>query len=96
MREQLDSLLERSSQFNVELQIMPLHQPEHAGFDGPLRFLESPDNKWSGYAEGQRGGMLITNPREVSIMLQRYAKLRSQALNSEDSRSLLKRLRGAL
>ncbi|KQW03257.1 helix-turn-helix transcriptional regulator [Streptomyces sp. Root369] len=95
MREQLDSLLERSSQFNVELQIMPRYQPEHAGFDGPLRLLESQDNKWFGYAEGQRGGMLITDPKEVSIMLQRYAKLRSQAFTSEDSRSLLKQLRGA-
>ncbi|WP_069770006.1 helix-turn-helix transcriptional regulator [Streptomyces sp. LUP30] len=96
MRELLDSLLERSSQFNVELQIMPRYQPDHAGFDGPLMLLESPDNEWFGYAEGQRGGMLISNPKEVSIMLQRYAKLRSQALTSEDSRSLLKQLRGAL
>ncbi|MFD9719920.1 helix-turn-helix domain-containing protein [Streptomyces sp. NPDC059076] len=95
-RELLESLLERSSQFNVELQIMPRHQPDHAGFDGPLMLLESPDNKWSGYAEGQRGGMLISDPKEVSIMLQRYARLRSQALTPEDSRSLLKQLRGAL
>ncbi|WP_344259018.1 helix-turn-helix transcriptional regulator [Streptomyces sodiiphilus] len=95
-RELLDHLLERSSQFNVELQIMPRLQPDHAGFDGPLMLLESPDHKWFGYAEGQRGGMLITHPKEVSIMLQRYARLRSQALNSEDSRSLLRQLRGAL
>jgi transcriptional regulator with XRE-family HTH domain len=96
MRQLLDSLLERSSQFNVELQIMPRYQPDHAGFDGPLMLLEAPDNKWFGYAEGQRGGMLISDPKEVSIMLQRYARLRSQALTSEDSRSLLKQLRGAL
>ncbi|MEV6163285.1 helix-turn-helix transcriptional regulator [Streptomyces sp. NPDC052052] len=96
MRELIDSLLERSLKFNVELQIMPRHQPDHAGFDGPLRLLEAQDNKWFGYAEGQRGGMLILDPKEVSIMFQRYARLRSQALNSEDSRSLLKRLRGAL
>ncbi|MFB7298920.1 helix-turn-helix domain-containing protein [Streptomyces rubiginosohelvolus] len=95
-RELLDSLLERSLQYNVELQIMPSYQPDHAGFDGPLMLLESPDNKWFGYAEGQRGGMLISDPKEVSIMLQRYARLRSQALTSEDSRSLLKRMRGAL
>ncbi|MFF3716182.1 helix-turn-helix domain-containing protein [Streptomyces prasinus] len=95
-QELLDSLLERSLQFNVELQVMPRHQPDHAGFDGPLMLLESPDNKWFGYAEGQRGGMLISDPKEVSIMLQRYARLRSQALTSEDSRSLLKQLRGAL
>ncbi|MCX4716528.1 helix-turn-helix domain-containing protein [Streptomyces virginiae] len=96
MRELLDSLLERSLRFNVKLQIMPRYQPDHAGFDGPLRLLETQDNKWFGYAEGQRGGMLIADPKEVSIMLQRYAKLRSQALTSEDSRSLLKQLRGAL
>ncbi|MEU7382115.1 helix-turn-helix transcriptional regulator [Streptomyces sp. NPDC042207] len=95
MRELLDSLLERSLQFNVELQIMPRYQPDHAGFDGSLMLLESPDNKWFGYAEGQRGGMLIADPKEVSITLQRYARLRSQALTSEDSKSLLKQLRGA-
>ncbi|MFI8950245.1 helix-turn-helix domain-containing protein [Streptomyces sp. NPDC053750] len=95
-RELLDSLLARSLRFNVELQIMPRHQPDHAGFDGTLMLLEAPDNKWFGYAEGQRGGMLISDPKEVSIMLQRYARLRSQALTSEDSRGLLKQLRGAL
>ncbi|WP_327191827.1 helix-turn-helix transcriptional regulator [Streptomyces xinghaiensis] len=95
-RELLDHLLERSSRFNVELQIMPRCQPDHAGFDGPLMLLEAQDNKWFGYAEGQRGGVLISDRKEVSIMLQRYAKLRSQALTSEDSRGLLTRLRGAL
>lgn len=95
-RELLDNLLDRSQQFNVELQIMPVHQPDHAGFDGPLMLLESPDNRWFGYAEGQRGGMLISDPKEVSITLQRYARLRSQALTSEDSRRLLKQMRGAL
>jgi transcriptional regulator with XRE-family HTH domain len=95
-RELLGHLLERSLQFNVELQVMPRFQPNHAGFDGPLMLLEAHDNRWFGYAEGQRGGMLISNPKEVSITLQRYAKLRSQALNAEESRSLLKQLRGAL
>ncbi|MEV5655357.1 helix-turn-helix transcriptional regulator [Streptomyces sp. NPDC052291] len=94
-QELLDNLLDRSQQFNVELQIMPLHQPDHSGFDGPLMLLESPDNKWFGYAEGQRGGTLISDPKEVSITLQRYARLRSQALTSEDSRRLLKQMRGA-
>ncbi|MET9294324.1 helix-turn-helix transcriptional regulator [Streptomyces sp. NPDC003077] len=95
-RELLDHLLEQSSQFNVELQIMPRYQPDHAGFDGPLMLLESPDNKWFGYAEGQRSGILISDPKAASIMLQRYARLRSQALTPADSRSLLKQLRGAL
>ncbi|MEU3219441.1 DUF5753 domain-containing protein [Streptomyces sp. NPDC006971] len=96
MREMLDHLLECSSQFNVELQIMPRYQPDHAGFDGPLMLLERQDHKWCGYAEGQRSGFLITDPKEVSITLQRYAKLRSQAPTPEDSRSLLRQVRGAL
>ncbi|WP_405739080.1 helix-turn-helix transcriptional regulator [Streptomyces sp. NBC_01525] len=95
-RELIDHLLERAGQFNVELQIMPLRQPDHAGFDGPLRLLETPENKWLAYAEGQRGGLLISDSKEVSIMLQRYARLRSQALTPEDSKGLLKRMRGAL
>ncbi|MFC0499650.1 Scr1 family TA system antitoxin-like transcriptional regulator [Streptomyces mutabilis] len=92
----IDNLLAQADQFNVELQIMPLRQVDHAGFDGPLQVLETPENRWFGYAEGQRGGLLISDSKEVSIMLQRYAKLRSQALNPEDSKGLLKRMRGSL
>ncbi|MGP2438623.1 helix-turn-helix domain-containing protein [Streptomyces sp. JW3] len=95
-RELISHLLERASQFNVELQLMPLRQPDHAGFDGPMRLLETQENRWLGYSEGQRGGMLIADRKEVSIMLQRYAKMRSQALTPEDSRSLLRRMQGAL
>lgn len=95
-RELIDHLLERAGQFNAELQIMPLLQPDHAGFDGPLQVLETSANRWYGYAEGQRGGLLVTDLKEVSIMLQRYARLRSQALTPEDSKGLLKRMRGAL
>ncbi|MFC9467435.1 helix-turn-helix domain-containing protein [Streptomyces coelicoflavus] len=92
----IDNLLARADQFNVELQIMPLRQVDHAGFDGPLQVLETSENRWFGYAEGQRGGLLISDSKEVSIMLQRYARLRSQALNPEDSKGLLKRMRGSL
>ncbi|MEU5742602.1 helix-turn-helix transcriptional regulator [Streptomyces tendae] len=95
-RHLIDNLLARANQFNVELQVMPLRQVDHAGFDGPLQVLETAENRWFGYAEGQRGGLLISDSKEVSIMLQRYARLRSQALNPEDSKGLLKRMRGSL
>lgn len=29
-----------------------LRQPDHAGFDGPLMMLETPEHRWFGYAEG--------------------------------------------
>ncbi|RSN52848.1 transcriptional regulator [Streptomyces sp. WAC 04229] len=87
-------LVERN--WNVEVQVMPLRQPAHAGMDGPLQLLETPENEWFAYSEGQENGRLITTRKEISILQQRYAKLRSQALTPADSLSLLKRRRGAL
>ncbi|MFE2591677.1 Scr1 family TA system antitoxin-like transcriptional regulator [Streptomyces anthocyanicus] len=82
--------------WNVEVQVMPLRQPTHAGLDGPVRLAETPEHKWFGYSEGQENGRLIADAKEISILQQRYAKLRSQALTPADSLGLLKRMRGAL
>lgn len=96
-RELLDHLLDVTNRhWNVEVQIMPLRQPVHAGLDGPLQLLETPENKWFAYSEGQENGRLISDPKAISLLHQRYAKLRSQALTPEDSRSLLERMQGAL
>ncbi|MHC0433484.1 helix-turn-helix domain-containing protein [Streptomyces sp. O3] len=96
-RQLFDHLLDVAERhWNVELQLMPLRQPAHAGLDGPLRLAEAPDNRWFGYSEGQENGRLITGRKEISVLHQRYAKLRSQALTPEDSVGLLKRMRGAL
>ncbi|WP_406730832.1 Scr1 family TA system antitoxin-like transcriptional regulator [Streptomyces sp. NBC_01794] len=96
MRDLLDHVLDCVALRNVEIQIMPANQQHHAGLDGPMQLLETPDNRWLGYAEGQKSGQLIADPKHVSVLLQRYAKLRSQALNPADSVSLLERMRGAL
>ncbi|MBQ0825754.1 helix-turn-helix domain-containing protein [Streptomyces tagetis] len=96
-RDLLDHLLGLLDRhWNVEVQVMPLRQPVHAGLDGPLQLLETPENQWFAYSEGQENGRLLTGRKEISILHQRYAKLRSQALTPEDTRSLLERMRGAL
>lgn len=96
-RELLDHLLAVSERhWNVVFQIMPLRCVSHAGVDGPLQLLETRQNRWYGYSEGQKNGRLIGDLREISELQQRYAKLRSQALTPDDSRGLLERMRGAL
>ncbi|MEV0260038.1 helix-turn-helix transcriptional regulator [Streptomyces sp. NPDC050617] len=96
-RELFDHLLDVTERhWNVEFQLMPLRQPTHAGLDGPMQLLETPDHRWFGYSEGQESGQFISTPKAISRLQQRYAKMRSQALTPEDSRSLLKRMRGAL
>ncbi|MEV6307620.1 helix-turn-helix transcriptional regulator [Streptomyces sp. NPDC051840] len=92
----IDHLLATADLRNVELQVMPLRQPAHAGLDGSLYLAETPDHQWVGYTEGHDTSTLITQGHQVSSMLQRYGRMRSQALSPEASVSLLEQLRGAL
>lgn len=80
----------------ITLQIMPLGRQTHAGLNGPFILLETPDHQHLAYTETQRGSQLITDPNEVSILAQKYAMLRTQALNPEETKGLLDRLLGEL
>ncbi|MFF5016401.1 Scr1 family TA system antitoxin-like transcriptional regulator [Streptomyces sp. NPDC001165] len=96
MREQIEYILEATEPRNVEFQVMPMSRGFHAGLNGPVQLLETPENEWLAYSEGQENGQFIVKPNTISVLHMRYAKLRSQALTPEDSRSLLERMRGAL
>ncbi|MFI1334969.1 Scr1 family TA system antitoxin-like transcriptional regulator [Streptomyces sp. NPDC020845] len=91
-----DHVLELSAPRNVFLQVVPLEAEVHACLDGPLQLLETPEGRRLAYSEGQQNGRLIAGQKEVSLLHQRYDTLRSQALNPNDSRGLLERLRGEL
>ncbi|MDT9689818.1 helix-turn-helix transcriptional regulator [Streptomyces sp. P9(2023)] len=95
-RSMLDLVLELSTPRNVTLQVVPMEAEFHGCLDGPVRLLETPDRRRLGYSEGQQNGRLISDPKEVSLLHQRYDTLRSQALNPKESRGLLERLRGEL
>jgi transcriptional regulator with XRE-family HTH domain len=95
-RELIDHLREIAELRNIEFQIMPTTQGAHAGLAGPMQLLETPENRWLAYNEGQRGGQFISDPKEISVLHRRYARMRSQALSLEDSLSLLQRMRGNL
>ncbi|AUH44847.1 helix-turn-helix domain-containing protein [Streptomyces sp. CMB-StM0423] len=92
----IDHLLEIAGLPNVELQIMPQVRETHAGLAGPMQLLETPENRWYAYSEAQRGGLFISDLKEISVLQQRYARMCAQALTSEDSVSLLLQMRGAL
>ncbi|MBB1244662.1 helix-turn-helix transcriptional regulator [Streptomyces durbertensis] len=78
----------------ISLQILPFGRESHAGLNGPFVVLETPDHEHIAYMETQRGSQLVSDPDEVSILAQKYAMLRTQALTPEESRSLLLRLLG--
>lgn len=95
-RQLIDHALEIAGLRNVEIQVMPLMQGAHAGLAGPMQLLETPENRWFAYNEGQRGGQFVSDPKEIRVLQRRYARMRSQALTLEDSVSLLQRMRGTL
>ncbi|MFF7186652.1 Scr1 family TA system antitoxin-like transcriptional regulator [Streptomyces sp. NPDC008222] len=94
--ELIGHMLEVTKARNVELQLLPMALGAHAGLAGPIQLLETPENEWFGYCEGQRSGQFVADPKAISVLHMRYAKLRSQALSPGESRSLLERMRGAL
>ncbi len=93
--ELIDHILDLADLRNIEIQVMPQVRESHAGMDGPMRLVETHENRWFGYSEGQESGQLISDPKVVSMLKMRYARMRSQALSPEDSLSLLRRMRGA-
>nr|WP_202510286.1 helix-turn-helix transcriptional regulator [Streptomyces sp. SID5643] len=92
----IDHVLGIAELRNVEIQVMPLMRESHAGLHGPLQLLETPENHWFSYLEGQQNGQLISDRKVVSVLQRRYARMRAQALSLSDSVSLLQRLRGDL
>ncbi len=94
MRGQWRHLLEVGELRNVEVQIMPAGRGFHPGKNGPFVVVESKEHRHLGYFESQGVGCVVVDTAEVSAFLLRYGKLRSQALNVEESARLIERLLG--
>jgi hypothetical protein len=73
---------------------MPLGRDFHAALDGPFVVIETQDHQRVAYVEGQLNGRMIASPDEVSILERKYAMLRTQALNPQETKGLLDRLPG--
>lgn len=93
-REQLRHLYAMAQLPGVCLQVLPLDSRVHAGLNGPFTLLETPDHQHVAYTETQRGSQLISDRNEVSILAQKYAMLRAQALSPVETLRLLARLLG--
>ncbi|MFE3716339.1 helix-turn-helix domain-containing protein [Streptomyces cyaneofuscatus] len=96
MREQLIHLRRCMDLPFVNIQIMPRKTPKHAGLAGPVVLLETPDHDQLAYVDGQLRGELYDDPGDVSVLMQKYGMLRSQALTVEESVRLLDALLAAL
>ncbi|MDF3293754.1 helix-turn-helix domain-containing protein [Streptomyces silvisoli] len=96
LKAQLDRLLEVGEMRNVSIQVMPMGCETHAALEGPLTLLETLEGRNLAYVEGQFGSAFVTEPKDYSVLEQRYGVLRAQALSPEDSATFIERLAGEL
>ncbi|MFB6778531.1 helix-turn-helix domain-containing protein [Streptomyces sp. NPDC056352] len=94
MQHQWEHLLKVGRLRNVEVQVMPAGQGFHPGKNGPFVTVQTKEHRHLGYFESQGVGCTVSDPAEVSSFGLRYGKLRSQALNVEESARLIERLVG--
>ncbi|MFJ2112043.1 MULTISPECIES: Scr1 family TA system antitoxin-like transcriptional regulator [unclassified Streptomyces] len=94
MKRQLQHLLVQGALPNVEIQVMPAAHGFHLGLNGPMVVMETSEHRHVAYIESQGAGLVITDPTRVSTFGLRYGKLRTQALNGDESARLIQRLAG--
>ncbi|MFF3516043.1 Scr1 family TA system antitoxin-like transcriptional regulator [Streptomyces sp. NPDC002573] len=96
MRAQYEHLSASTRRPNVVLQVMPENRAGHAGLQGALTVLDTPENTTLVYMEGNGHSTLVSRPDEVGVLARRHAMIRSQALHPEESAALIEQLAGEL
>lgn len=96
MRSQYEYLLACAERPNVVLQVMPIAKGGHAGLQGPMKLIETPEQTTLVYMEGNGHSTLVSKPEDVGLLARRYAMIRSQALRPEESVALIEQLAGEL
>ncbi|MFI2640894.1 helix-turn-helix transcriptional regulator [Streptomyces sp. NPDC018610] len=94
MREQLERLLEVGRQRNVELQVMPTDQEDHAGLAGSFQLLRLKEGDTVAHNEVQLVSRLISHPKEIQVLEIRYGIIRAQALTPRKSLAFIEKVLG--
>lgn len=93
MREQLRRLLDLRTTGNVVIQVMPNLSGYHTGLEGPFVLLETAEqHRRFGYIESQTLGFVISDATWVSTLGLRYGRLRSKALQIDESAAFIEQL----
>ncbi|MBO8190354.1 helix-turn-helix transcriptional regulator [Streptomyces oryzae] len=93
MLEQMRHLLKLRATGNVEVQIIPSLAGYHTGLTGPFVLLETAEqHRRFAYIESQNLGFVVSDQTQVSTLGLRYGKLRSKALQVDESAAYIEQL----
>ncbi|PWI16327.1 transcriptional regulator [Streptomyces sp. Act143] len=96
LKEQLHHILAIGELRHVEIQVMPHDRQVHAGLNGSMILLETEERRQLAYVEGHRGGYFVSEQPDLGDLLGKYGTLRAQALNPEESATLIEEVAGKL
>lgn len=85
LKEALHHMLGLTQHPGVSLQVMPNDVRTHSGLSGPMVLVDTADYRRFVYVEGQSGNYMLTEPSTTSVLFEKYATLREQARNVEES-----------
>ncbi|MFD9819446.1 helix-turn-helix domain-containing protein [Streptomyces violascens] len=93
-RGQLEQILLRGHQRNVQIQVMPNDREDHAGLSGPFILIETSKERRIAYVEAYKHSRLYTDRPTVRELEEQYGILRAQALTPRESLEFVEKLRG--
>jgi transcriptional regulator with XRE-family HTH domain len=96
MKAQYEHLLACAERPHVTIQVMEANRVGHAGLQGPVKLVETPERETLAYMEGNGHSTLISKLDEVSPLAHRHAMISRQALRPEESLVLIEQLAGEL
>ncbi|MFF3913219.1 helix-turn-helix domain-containing protein [Streptomyces sp. NPDC001852] len=94
LRQQLEHTLELGQLRGVEIQVMPIDHPEHAGVEGGIEVLKFADGSAVGRSPAVANGRPVSEPRHLRILELRYGIIRAQALSPRESLAFIEHLLG--
>ncbi|WP_406480592.1 helix-turn-helix domain-containing protein [Streptomyces platensis] len=94
LRGQLQQVLQVGQRRNVEIQVMPTDQEDHAALDGPFNLIDAATGQRIAYTEVQNDSRLHTGTTKIRELESRYGILRSQALTPSESLAFVEKLLG--
>ncbi|WP_156726753.1 helix-turn-helix domain-containing protein [Streptomyces apocyni] len=77
---------------HLMVQVMPTDRHVHAGLQGSMQLLSTPEGRNFAYVDRPGGGTLISKPQQVSQLNDRFGMMRAQALTPWGSAERIERM----
>ncbi|MFE3602244.1 helix-turn-helix domain-containing protein [Streptomyces sp. NPDC059142] len=91
-RDQLKHLVDVAQLHNVSLQVLPFERVVSSALSGPIVVMRNAAHESSGYTSAQSLSEFMPVPEQVSKLVERYGRIRMEALSAQESMNFITRV----